>query len=400
MPGSLVGVDSSSRRRAPDDRSPNPHPHSRSPLYITPVGDDFVVGRGRSSGIVLLAGRRSRRSSGRTVHGQRLVHRPVDVRPHGRTSGRFAITYDLRDWVNDGLMTVFFFVVGLEIKRELVEGELTTAERPRLPVIAAVGGMVGPGARSSSPGTSSGPRQRRLGHPDGDRSRVRARRARAAGAASAAPGLKLFLLTLAIVDDIGAIIVIARLLLQDVQIEWARRDGRAPRADRRCPDAAGWRSPRALVRAAGVRVLWVCTFKSGVHAHRSRGVRSACSPRRGRATSGACSIALERRCTSWTSFARRAACSPWPTPACMLGADELTARGVELASRGRSWRAGRRQDRRDHAGDRARPAARPRPPSEHGDPTAGRRRRHARRASGSPLRCSSPTVSYDGARLG
>src|SRR5688572_26365841 len=53
---------------------------------------------------------------------------------------------DLRHWVNDGLMSIFFLVVGLEIKRELVLGELRDARVAAMPVIAAVGGMAGPAA--------------------------------------------------------------------------------------------------------------------------------------------------------------------------------------------------------------------------------------------------------------
>ena len=58
--------------------------------------------------------------------------------------GRLAISEDLRHWVNDGLMTLFFFVVGLEIKRELVHGELRDRRTASLPAIAALGGMVVP----------------------------------------------------------------------------------------------------------------------------------------------------------------------------------------------------------------------------------------------------------------
>jgi Na+:H+ antiporter, NhaA family len=58
--------------------------------------------------------------------------------------GQWALTLDLRHWVNDGLMALFFFMVGLEIKRELVAGELRSARNAALPVVAAMGGMVLP----------------------------------------------------------------------------------------------------------------------------------------------------------------------------------------------------------------------------------------------------------------
>jgi NhaA family Na+:H+ antiporter len=60
--------------------------------------------------------------------------------------GRFVLEADLRHWVDDGLMTLFFLVVGLEIKRELVAGELRTWRAAALPVVAAVGGMAVPAA--------------------------------------------------------------------------------------------------------------------------------------------------------------------------------------------------------------------------------------------------------------
>ena len=58
--------------------------------------------------------------------------------------GDLGITEDLRRWVNDGLMTFFFFVVGLEVRRELGMGELRERRRVAVPVIAALGGMVAP----------------------------------------------------------------------------------------------------------------------------------------------------------------------------------------------------------------------------------------------------------------
>ncbi|HYH36156.1 MAG TPA: Na+/H+ antiporter NhaA, partial [Candidatus Saccharimonadales bacterium] len=60
--------------------------------------------------------------------------------------GDFVLSQDLRHWVNEGLMAIFFLVVGLEIKRELVTGELRDRKKAALPVAAAIGGMILPAA--------------------------------------------------------------------------------------------------------------------------------------------------------------------------------------------------------------------------------------------------------------
>src|SRR5690606_32000305 len=60
------------------------------------------------------------------------------------TSGTFEMSADLRHWINDGLMVIFFFVIGMEIKYELVSGHLRDPRAAAVPVIAALGGMIGP----------------------------------------------------------------------------------------------------------------------------------------------------------------------------------------------------------------------------------------------------------------
>ena len=75
--------------------------------------------------------------------------------------GRVGVTESLGDWVSDGLMTLFFFVAGLEIKRELVSGELRDPRAAALPVLAACGGMVVPAllflaVNAGSPGAEDG----------------------------------------------------------------------------------------------------------------------------------------------------------------------------------------------------------------------------------------------------
>ena len=174
--------------------------------------------------------------------------------------GSWSISMDLRHWVNDGLMALFFLVVGLEIKRELLSGELRDRRLAALPAIAALGGMVVP-ALLYLILTAAGEGAHGWGIP------MATDIAFALGvltlAARRAPSnLKPFLLTLAIVDDIGAILVIA--LVYSGGLAW------------------GWLGAAALValsivvlRRIHVRaqvvyvvlgvVLWLCTFESGMH---------------------------------------------------------------------------------------------------------------------------------------
>ena len=122
----------------------------------------------------------------------------------------FALDKSLLHWINDGLMAIFFFLVGLEIKRELVVGELSTAQ---------AGGAAGhrrarrhdrAGADLRRASTGATPvALRGWAIPGRHRHRLRRRRAGAAGRSRIPPPLKIFLLALAIIDDLGAIIIIA-----------------------------------------------------------------------------------------------------------------------------------------------------------------------------------------------
>ena len=121
--------------------------------------------------------------------------------------GDLAITESLVHWVNDALMTVFFFVVGLEIKRELVTGELRDRHRAALPAVAALGGMVVPAVLFVAINVGGK-------GVDGWAIPMATDIAFAVGVLAllgprVPSSLKLFLLALAIVDDIGAIVVIA-----------------------------------------------------------------------------------------------------------------------------------------------------------------------------------------------
>ncbi len=175
--------------------------------------------------------------------------------------GPFALSDDIRHWVNDGLMTVFFFVVGLEIKRELVCGELRDRRSASLPVVAAIGGMVVPAvlyAAVNAGGPGSGgwaiPMATDIAF---------AVVVLAVLGSRISNGLKLFLLSLAIVDDIGAILVIAVFYSDGIAVAWLA-GALAVLVVIVLAQRVGLRHPAIYVVPAVV--LWVCTHESGVHA--------------------------------------------------------------------------------------------------------------------------------------
>ncbi len=121
--------------------------------------------------------------------------------------GPFGLSHTLREWVNDALMVLFFFVVGIEVKREFVHGELSDRKRASLPVAAALGGMVVPAALYAVLNAGT-PTQHGWGIP------MATDIAFALGVLAllgdrVPAQLRIFLLALATVDDIGAILVIA-----------------------------------------------------------------------------------------------------------------------------------------------------------------------------------------------
>jgi NhaA family Na+:H+ antiporter len=129
-----------------------------------------------------------------------------------------SIGLDLRHWINDGLMTVFFFVVGLEIKRELVRGELAGREKALLPIVAAFGGMVVP-ALIYTAFNAGGDGGRGWGIP------MATDIAFALGVLALLgrrmpSQLRVFLLAMAVVDDIGSIVIIAVFYSHDIDFAW------------------------------------------------------------------------------------------------------------------------------------------------------------------------------------
>lgn len=132
--------------------------------------------------------------------------------------GEFAITEDLKHWVNDGLMVLFFFVVGLEIKRELVVGELNDRSKAMLPVVAAVGGVMLPGLIFTA---------LNAGGEGADGWAIPMATDIAFAVAVLAllgkrvpSGVRLLLLSIAIIDDVIAILIIALFYSRDIGMLW------------------------------------------------------------------------------------------------------------------------------------------------------------------------------------
>ena len=176
--------------------------------------------------------------------------------------GPVVLHKSLLQWVNDGLMAIFFFVIGLELKREFVSGHLSAPDKIRLPVFAAVGGMVVPALLFVL-----------LNH--GDAVALRGWAVPTATdiafslgvlmllGARVPTGLKAFLLALAILDDLGAVLIIALYYSEGLSAPHllaALGCLAALAALNRCRVPAA--APYLLVGA----VLWYFVLKSGVHA--------------------------------------------------------------------------------------------------------------------------------------
>jgi NhaA family Na+:H+ antiporter len=188
---------------------------------------------------------------------QALLGTPVEVR-----IGALVLAKPLVLWINDGLMAVFFFLVGLEIKREVMEGELANRAQIVLPAFAAAGGLATPALvywwlNGADPIASRGwaiPAATDIAFALGVLSLLGPRVPR---------GLKVLLLTLAILDDLAAILIIAlfytgRLSWVSLGIAVVAIGGLA------VLNAAGTTSLPAYLFVG--LVLWVAVLKSGIHA--------------------------------------------------------------------------------------------------------------------------------------
>ena len=187
---------------------------------------------------------------------EHLIHLPVSV-----GIGAFSLEKTLLHWINDGVMGFFFFTVGLEIKRELLVGDLSTPRKALLPVAAALGGMIVP-ALLYAVVNAGGAGAHGWGIP------MATDIAFALGVLAllghrAPPGLTVFLTALAIADDVGGILVIAVFYTEKISLLSLAVGG-------------GLFAVSIVANKVGVRsavfyfivgaIVWLAFLKSGVHA--------------------------------------------------------------------------------------------------------------------------------------
>jgi NhaA family Na+:H+ antiporter len=217
-------------------------------------------------------------------HYEHLLHEPFSI-----ALGDFRISYDLHHWINDGLMAVFFFVVGLEIKRELLVGELAEPRKALLPIGAAIGGMIVPAAVYLA-FTAGTPTAKGWGIP------MATDIAFALGVLALLgkgipDALKVFLVALAIVDDLGAVLVIAFFYTSSVKVSGLVLAA-AFLAGLVLANRAGLRSPLVYL-ALGIG-LWYGFLVSGVHATLAGVIAALTVPTRVRLAPGRLAAVVRR----------------------------------------------------------------------------------------------------------
>jgi len=240
-------------------------------------------------------------------------------------AGDARLDLDLRHWVNDGLMAIFFFVVGLEIKRELVVGELRDRRAATLPVLAAVGGVAVPAlvflAVTAGTDDAAGwaiPAATDIAFAVGGLALLGDR---------ISAGLKLLLLSIAIVDDIAAILIIAVFYSDALSAAWLLAALAGLLA------VLGLRRLRVVRIAAYVPVglfIWVAVHESGVHATIA-GVALGLMTPTGRVGGRNILETLEHRLHP-VSGSRSCRSSPWPTP------ESTSAEGCSETPPTAAWR--------------------------------------------------------------
>lgn len=211
--------------------------------------------------------------------------------------GPLVIDKPLEAWVNDGLMALFFLVVALEIKREAVDGELRQPAQILLPAVAAVGGMAVPALLYSAFAWGDGSAMRGWAIPSA--TDIAFSLGVLAVLGKRVPlSLRLFLTALAIIDDLGAIVIIALFYSHDLSVPalavgavallgliWLNRSG----------------VTRLLPYLLLGLVLWVCMLKSGIHATIAGVLLGLCVPWGGK--NGATPLSdLEHGLHPWVAY--------------------------------------------------------------------------------------------------
>tara|TARA_R110001606_G_scaffold4136_3_gene19507 strand:- start:9463 stop:10635 length:1173 start_codon:yes stop_codon:yes gene_type:complete len=227
-------------------------------------------------------------------HYKGLLQTPVSVQVGG-----LEIAKPLILWINDGLMAIFFLLIGLEIKREVLQGELSSLDKAALPIVAAIGGMAVPalvylGINMGSPESLRGwaiPAATDIAFALGILMLLGSR---------VPVSLKIFLLAIAIIDDLGAILIIAMFYTSNLSLLAL---GLA---------AVGVVALIGLNRS-GVKattpylliglVIWVCVLKSGVHATLAGVVTALLIPIKGRTAEEQSPLhKLEHDLHPWVAF--------------------------------------------------------------------------------------------------
>ncbi len=201
-------------------------------------------------------------------------------------------------WINDGLMAVFFFVVGLEIKREVLDGELATPARRRLPIIAAAAGMAVPAAVYLF--VAQGEAALKAGWAIPAATDIAFAMGVIGLLGRRVPGsLRLFLLSVAIVDDLGAVAIIALFYTSAIKLTWLAAAA-AILAVMITLNRRG--SARALPFVLLALALWYAVLHSGVHATIAGVLAALTIPMKLDRTGDSLLLRLEHALVPWNGF--------------------------------------------------------------------------------------------------
>ena len=222
-----------------------------------------------------------------------LLHDPLAWTPIAKLT-------TLHLWINDALMALFFFVVGLEIKREVFDGALARPATRRMPVIAAVAGMAAPAAvylavAGDVAGLARGwaiPAATDIAFAMGVVALLGKR---------VPPSLRLFLLTVAIIDDLGAVAIIALAYTAELKLAWLAAAGAILAA---MLLLARSRVERAAPYVVLALALWFAVLHSGVHATVAGVLAAFAIPLRpGKRHHDSLLLRMEHGLVPWSGFA-------------------------------------------------------------------------------------------------